>query len=92
MCCILVSSERKDVLANQLITGVYNRFVAAKSVLLNLVLVYIGNWLGCLLVAYFLGYLTDIFHYPQYRSYMDGIVLGKLEELSKQIPPLHTCL
>lgn len=62
--------------------GVYNRFVAAKSVLLNLILVYIGNWLGCLLVAYFLGYLTDIFHDPQYTSYMDSIVLVKLEQLT----------
>ena len=70
------------MLVSNALTGVYNRYVAAKHVLLNLVLVYIGNWLGCLLVAYFLGYLTNIFHSEQYQSYMTSIVLTKLEELS----------
>lgn len=51
--------------------------------LLNLMLVYVGNWAGCLLVAYFLGYLTGLFDDQRYRSYLDEVVLLKLEELSK---------
>jgi formate transporter len=51
-------------------------------VLFNWLLVYIGNWGGCLLVAYFLGYLTNLFDYPQYRTYLNEVVLGKLEDLS----------
>jgi len=74
--------------ANRLL-GLFNRFVHVKSILLNLLLVYIGNWLGCLLVAYFLGFLTDIFHAPQYHSFMYSIVQTKLESLSKSLikPP-----
>lgn len=64
-------------------TGFYNRFVSARSIAVNLLLVYIGNWIGCLLVAYFLGYLTNLFHSPQEKSYLESIVMHKLEELSK---------
>lgn len=46
-------------------------------------LVYVGNWAGCLLVAYFFGYLTSLFDNQQYRTYLDGVVLLKLEELSQ---------
>ncbi|KAH9208532.1 Formate/nitrite transporter [Leptodontidium sp. 2 PMI_412] len=62
--------------------GFYNQFVAASMLLLNLMLVYVGNWAGCLLVAYFLGYLTGLFDDQRYRSYLDEVVLLKLEELN----------
>jgi formate/nitrite transporter FocA (FNT family) len=43
------------------------------------ILVYIGNWIGTLLVAYFFGYLSNLLGTPQYRSYLNELVLGKLE-------------
>ena len=49
---------------------------------------YVGNWIGCLLVAYFLGYLTDLFGAPQYKSYIEGIVMLKLEQLSVSLVAL----
>jgi formate/nitrite transporter FocA (FNT family) len=47
------------------------------------ILVYIGNWAGTLLVGYFFGYLTNLLDTPQYRSYLNELVLGKLEGPSK---------
>lgn len=54
-----------------------------KDLFLNWTIVYIGNWAGTLLVAYFLGYLTKLFDSEQYRSYLEEVVHHKLEELSK---------
>jgi formate/nitrite transporter FocA (FNT family) len=62
--------------------GYLNRYVTLTKVILHLVLVYVGNWCGCLLVAYFLGYLTHIYDAEQYRGYLDGLVQQKLQNES----------
>jgi formate transporter len=59
--------------------GWFNRVVPFRKVLFNWTLVYIGNWAGTLLTAYFLGYLTNLFDYQQYRIYLNELVIGKLE-------------
>ncbi|CAE7150690.1 unnamed protein product [Rhizoctonia solani] len=60
--------------------GVYNKVVPIRLLLINWILVYIGNWCGCLITAYFFGYLTDIFEHESYRSYLIAVTLSKLEE------------
>lgn len=57
--------------------------VPFRALLLNWFLVYIGNWGGTLFMAYFFGYLGNMFGTPQYRSYLDYVVLAKLEHLSR---------
>jgi formate/nitrite transporter FocA (FNT family) len=47
------------------------------------ILVYIGNWTGTLFVGYFFGYLTKLLDTPEYRSYLNELVVGKLEGPSK---------
>lgn len=56
-----------------------------RSVLLNLLIVYIGNWAGTLFVAYFFGYLTRLFNHEQQRRFLNEVVQGKLEELGMSI-------
>jgi formate/nitrite transporter FocA (FNT family) len=61
------------------------------------ILVYIGNWAGTLLVGYFFGYLTNLLGTPQYRLFLNELVLGKLEGPSKfalpsSIPSWFLCL
>jgi hypothetical protein len=63
--------------------GCLNRVLPLRKLLLNWILVYIGNWCGALLTAYFFGYLGSMFDTLQYRSYLDQIVLAKLQYLSK---------
>lgn len=46
--------------------------------LLNLLLVYIGNWAGTLFVAYFFGYLTNLFDHKQQVEFLYEYVGGKL--------------
>ncbi|RVX71437.1 hypothetical protein B0A52_05009 [Exophiala mesophila] len=62
--------------------GWYNRVIPFRALLLNWLLVYIGNWGGTLFMAYFFGYLGNMFDTPQYRSYLDYVVLAKLEHLT----------
>lgn len=62
--------------------GYYNRVISLRSLLLNWFIVYIGNWAGTLLVAYFFGYLTGLFDHHQYRSFLNELVHTKLESLS----------
>jgi formate/nitrite transporter FocA (FNT family) len=66
---------------NRLMTGYFNKVVTLRSLLLNWLIVYIGNWAGCLLVGYFLGYLTNLFGSEQYRIFLNEIIVGKLESL-----------
>jgi len=68
---------------SSLTTGYYNRVISLRSLLLNWLIVYIGNWAGTLVVAYFLGFLTDLFGVKQYRDFLDTLVIGKLEDISK---------
>ncbi|KAH7340826.1 Formate/nitrite transporter-domain-containing protein [Rhizoctonia solani] len=60
--------------------GVYNKVVPIRLLLINWILVYVGNWCGCLITAYFFGYLTDLFESESYRSYLTTVTLSKLEE------------
>ncbi|KAG8709896.1 hypothetical protein FRC08_017920 [Ceratobasidium sp. 394] len=60
--------------------GVYNRVVPLKLLLINWVVVYIGNWSGCLITSYFFGYLTDLFTSESYKSYLTSVTLSKLED------------
>ncbi|CUA74959.1 putative transporter YrhG [Bacillus subtilis subsp, subtilis str. 168] [Rhizoctonia solani] len=60
--------------------GVYNKVVPIRLLLINWIVVYIGNWCGCLITAYFFGYLTDLFESESYRSYLSAVTLSKLEE------------
>lgn len=64
-------------------TGWFNRVVSFRSLMLNWLVVYVGNWAGCLLVAYFLGYLTNLFGSEQYRIFLNEILVGKLEALGQ---------
>lgn len=70
-------------------TGWYNGVIPLRRLLLNWLLVYVGNWAGTLLVAYFIGYLTELFDYPQYREFLDELVAVKLNHLSEfTVPPI----
>ncbi|KAG9093000.1 hypothetical protein FS749_015268 [Ceratobasidium sp. UAMH 11750] len=60
--------------------GVYNRVVPLKLLAINWIVVYIGNWSGCLITSYFFGYLTDLFASESYRSYLASVTLSKLED------------
>ncbi|KAG9126583.1 hypothetical protein FRC07_002891 [Ceratobasidium sp. 392] len=60
--------------------GLYNRVVPVKLLLINWLVVYIGNWCGCLITSYFFGYLTDLFESESYRSYLASVTLSKLED------------
>ncbi|KAF2017691.1 Formate/nitrite transporter [Aaosphaeria arxii CBS 175.79] len=59
--------------------GWFNREVSLWPLLIHTFIVYIGNWSGTLLVAYFIGYLTKLFVAVQYRSFLDELVVSKLE-------------
>ncbi|KAG8748681.1 hypothetical protein FRC10_000072 [Ceratobasidium sp. 414] len=59
--------------------GVYNRVVPLKPLLINWLVVYIGNWSGCLIASYFFGYLTDIYASESYRSFLASVIVSKLE-------------
>ena len=52
-----------------------------RALAINWLVVYVGNWAGCLLTSYFLGYLTMLFATEQYRIYLDQLTVGKLEDL-----------
>jgi formate/nitrite transporter FocA (FNT family) len=62
------------------LSGVYNRVVPIRLLAINWVIVYVGNWCGCLITSYFFGYLTDLFESESYRSYLHAVTLSKLEE------------
>ncbi|QRV83154.1 formate/nitrite transporter family protein [Ceratobasidium sp. AG-Ba] len=73
------------MLGGELFTGVimvfgvgwWNRAINVPKSLVNLVTVYIGNWCGCLIMAYFMAYLTDIFDDPSSRQWLTVATLGK---------------
>ncbi|CAE6419173.1 unnamed protein product [Rhizoctonia solani] len=60
--------------------GVYNKVVPLRLLITNWIIIYIGNWCGCLITAYFFGYLTDLFESEPYRSFLTSVTLSKLEE------------
>ncbi|TDL27115.1 hypothetical protein BD410DRAFT_763442 [Rickenella mellea] len=59
--------------------GLLNRVISPRRVLLNLITVYLGNWSGCLLTAYFFGYKTEIFAHEPYTSYLQSFTISKIE-------------
>ncbi|KAG8689753.1 hypothetical protein FRC11_000800 [Ceratobasidium sp. 423] len=60
--------------------GVYNKVIPLGLLITNWIIVYVGNWCGCLITAYFFGYLTDLFKSESYRSYLAAVTLSKLED------------
>jgi formate/nitrite transporter FocA (FNT family) len=64
-------------------TGLYNRVVPLRSIIVNLLIVYIGNWAGTLFVAYFFGYLTHLFAHEQQVNFLNEVVQSKLEQAGK---------
>ncbi|CCO28033.1 putative transporter yrhG [Rhizoctonia solani AG-1 IB] len=62
------------------LAGVYNKVVPLRLLITNWIIIYIGNWCGCLVTAYFFGYLTDLFESEPYRSFLTSVTLSKLEE------------
>jgi hypothetical protein len=51
--------------------------VPARRVLGNWFLVYVGNFCGCLVVAYFFGYLTKLFDDEPFLSYVQSVAYAK---------------
>jgi formate/nitrite transporter FocA (FNT family) len=51
--------------------------IPVKRALLNLVIVYIFNFLGCLTMSYIFSYQTHIFREEPFRSYVQGIAYTK---------------
>jgi len=51
--------------------------IPLKRALLNLLIVYISNFTGCLLMAYVFSYQTDLFQDEPYRSYVQSIAYTK---------------
>lgn len=65
-----------------LTVGYLNKVHGLRVLLLNWLIVYIGNWAGTLLTGYFIGYLGGLFKTEQYRIFLDQLVQGKLESLT----------
>lgn len=57
--------------------GVYNGGVPIRRALLNLVVVYIANFLGCLLPTYLFAHVTGLFKDEPYLSYVRQIAVTK---------------
>ncbi|CEL57011.1 putative transporter YrhG OS=Bacillus subtilis (strain 168) GN=yrhG PE=3 SV=1 [Rhizoctonia solani AG-1 IB] len=74
------------IMGGELVTGTtmvfsigwYNRAIPIRRSLINLVVVYIGNWCGCLIMAYFMAYLSDLFVDASSKQWMNSLVLGKV--------------
>ncbi|CAE6387386.1 unnamed protein product [Rhizoctonia solani] len=57
--------------------GWINRAIPIRRSITNLVIVYVGNWCGCLIMAYFMAYLTGIFDDASSRQWLTVATLGK---------------
>ncbi|KIM29025.1 hypothetical protein M408DRAFT_329061 [Serendipita vermifera MAFF 305830] len=57
--------------------GLWNRAIPFKRALLNLVIVYTANFLGCLVMSYIFSYQTDLFREEPYLSYVREIAYSK---------------
>ncbi|KAG8754143.1 hypothetical protein FRC11_006836 [Ceratobasidium sp. 423] len=58
--------------------GWYNRAISVRRSIINIVVVYIGNWCGCLIMAYFMAYLSDLFADASSKQWLNNLVLGKV--------------
>ncbi|CAE6444695.1 unnamed protein product [Rhizoctonia solani] len=74
------------IMGGELVTGTtlvfsigwYNRAISVRRSIINLIVVYIGNWCGCLIMAYFMAYLSDLFADASSKQWMNSLVLGKV--------------
>ncbi|CAE6432734.1 hypothetical protein ACGC1H_006765 [Rhizoctonia solani] len=74
------------IMGGELVTGTtmifsigwYNRAIPVRRSIINLLVVYIGNWCGCLIMAYFMAYLSDLFADSSSKQWMNTLVLGKV--------------
>lgn len=57
--------------------GIYNRGVPVRRVVLNLTVVYLANFMGCLLATYLFAYVTDLFKDEPYITYVRQIAVQK---------------
>lgn len=53
-----------------LLVAFFNRKVSFGAVLINWILVYLGNMASCFFCAYFFGYQTHIFGNPAYQAFL----------------------
>ncbi|CAE7207347.1 unnamed protein product [Rhizoctonia solani] len=75
------------LLGGELVTGTtlifsigwYNRAISALCSIINLVVAYIGNWCGCLIMAYFMAYLSNLFADASSKQWLNSLVLSKVE-------------
>jgi len=58
--------------------GLLNGVIPARRVALNLLMVYLGNWSGCLFTAYFFAVRTKLFEAEPYHSYLQSYTLSKV--------------
>jgi len=58
--------------------GVLNRAVPLRKVAINFLAVYLGNWSGCLLTAYFFALRTQLFDAEPFHSYVSNFAIGKI--------------
>ncbi|CAG7845985.1 Uncharacterized transporter YrhG [Serendipita indica DSM 11827] len=57
--------------------GLWNRVIPVRRALLNLLIVYIANFFGCVLMSYIFSYQTDIFEAEPWRSFVQEIAYSK---------------
>lgn len=74
------------ILGGELVTGTtlifsigwYNRAIPVHRSVINLLAVYIGNWCGCLIMAYFMAYLSDLFADASSKQWLSSLILSKV--------------
>ncbi|KAG8757603.1 hypothetical protein FRC14_001894 [Serendipita sp. 396] len=57
--------------------GIWNRAIPFRRALLNLLIVYTFNFLGCLVMSYIFSYQTELFHAEPWRSFTQEIAISK---------------
>ncbi|KAG8794775.1 hypothetical protein FRC17_008231 [Serendipita sp. 399] len=57
--------------------GLWNRAIPYRRALLNLLVVYVFNFLGCLVMSYIFSYQTELFHAEPWRSFTQEIAISK---------------
>ncbi|KZV83158.1 Formate/nitrite transporter [Exidia glandulosa HHB12029] len=60
-----------------LAVGAYNRSVPLPRILLNLIVVYIGNFIGCVLGGYLFAFIPGLFEADPYLTYVRYVAVSK---------------
>ncbi|EJD45791.1 hypothetical protein AURDEDRAFT_184689 [Auricularia subglabra TFB-10046 SS5] len=60
-----------------LAVGAYNRAVPLPRIMLNLIVVYLANFCGCVLGGYLFAYITGLFEADPYLSYVRYVAVSK---------------